>query len=155
MNRRFLSAVLMREMAMARRGGAPFALLLLDLDRFKKINDTYGHAVGDLVLQQAADLVAGSVRAGDFVFRYGGEEMLVVLVEIDKDQALQVAESIRQRLAAGPLRVGEGQTISVTASIGIATYSGHPDYETLLKDADGALYEAKGAGRNRCVVSGR
>lgn len=66
-----------------------------------------------------------------------------------------MAETIRQRLDAEPLRVGEGQTVGVTASIGIATYNGHPDYETMLKDADGALYEAKEAGRNRCVVSGR
>lgn len=155
LNRRFLPAVLMREMALARRSGMPFALLLLDLDRFKNINDTYGHAAGDLVLQQAADLVVGSVRAGDFVFRYGGEEMLIVLVEVDKTQALQVAETIRQRFTAEPLRVGDGQTINITASVGIATYNGHPDYETMLKDADGALYEAKEAGRNRCVVSGR
>ena len=155
LNRRFLPAVLTREMAMARRSGLPFALLLLDLDRFKKINDTYGHAAGDMVLQQAADLVTGSVRAGDFAFRYGGEEVLVVLVEVDKEQALQVAETIRKRFAAEPLRVGDGQTANITASIGIAAYNGHPDYETMLKDADGALYEAKEAGRNRCVVSGR
>lgn len=155
LNRRFLPAVLTREMALARRSGVPFAVLLLDLDRFKKINDTYGHTAGDLVLQQAADLVTGSVRAGDFVFRYGGEEMLVVLVEVGREQALQVAESIRQKFAAEPLRVGDGQTTQVTTSVGIATYNGHPDYETMLKDADGALYEAKEAGRNRCVVSGR
>lgn len=155
LNRRFLPAVLTREMALARRSSVPFALLLLDLDHFKKINDAYGHAAGDMVLQQAADLVVSSVRAGDFVFRYGGEEMLIVLVEVDRDQALHVAETIRQRLDAEPLRVGEGQTVGVTASIGIATYNGHPDYETMLKDADGALYEAKEAGRNRCVVSGR
>ncbi|MFZ2300853.1 MAG: diguanylate cyclase [Gallionella sp.] len=155
LNRRFLPAVLTREMALARRSGIPFALLLLDLDRFKNINDTYGHAAGDLVLQQAADLVAGSVRAGDFVFRYGGEEMLVVLVEVNKAQALQVAETIRKKFSAEPLRVGDGQTAKVTASVGIATYNGHPDYETMLKDADGALYEAKEAGRNCCVASGR
>lgn len=149
LNRRFLPAVLTREMALARRSGVSFALLLLDLDHFKKINDTYGHAAGDHVLQQAADLVAGSVRAGDFVFRYGGEEMLVVLVEVERDQALQVAETIRQKFAAELLRVGEGKEVNVTASIGIATYNGHPDYETMLKDADGALYEAKEAGRNR------
>ncbi len=155
LNRRFLPAVLTREMALARRSGMPFALLMLDLDRFKNINDTHGHAAGDMVLQQAADLVTGSVRAGDFVFRYGGEEMLMVLVEIDREQALRVAENIRERFAAEPLRVGDKKTANVTASIGIATYNGHPDYETMLKDADGALYEAKEAGRNRCVVSGR
>lgn len=155
LNRRYLPSVLTREMALARRSGVPFALLLLDLDNFKKINDSHGHAAGDLVLQQAADLVSSSVRAGDFVFRYGGEEMLVVLVEIDKDQALQVAETIRGKFDAESFRVGESQTINVTTSIGIATYNGHPDYETIVKDADGALYQAKEMGRNRCVVSGR
>lgn len=155
LNRRFLPAVLMREMALTRRSGIPFSLLMFDLDHFKKVNDTYGHTAGDMVLQQAADLVAGSVRAGDFVFRYGGEEMLVVLVEVNKEQALQVAETIRKKFAAEQLRVGEGKTVDITASVGIATYNGHPDYETMLKDADGALYEAKEAGRNRCVVSGR
>jgi diguanylate cyclase len=155
LNRRFLPAVLTREMALARRSDIPFSLLMFDLDLFKKVNDTYGHAAGDLVLQQAADLVASSVRAGDFVFRYGGEEMLVVLVEVDKMQALHVAETIRKKFSAEPMRVGDGKTTNVTVSVGIATYNGHPDYETILKDADGALYDAKGTGRNCCVVSGR
>lgn len=155
LNRRYLPSVLTREMALARRLNVPFAVLLLDLDHFKKINDTYGHAEGDLVLQQAADLVTNSVRVGDFVFRYGGEEIMIVLVEIDKEQALVVAENIRAKFAAEPLRVSDKQTTHVTVSIGIAAYSGHPDYETMIKDADGALYEAKKAGRNRCVLSGR
>lgn len=155
LNRRFMPAVLAREMAIARRSGMPFSLLLIDLDSFKKINDTYGHAGGDLVLQQASDLVTASVRAGDFVFRYGGEEILIVLVEVDKERALHVAESIREKFEAEQMHVGEDQTTSVTVSIGVATYNGHPDYETMMKDADGALYQAKEAGRNRCVVSER
>ena len=155
LNRRYLPSVLTREMSMARRLNVPFALLLIDLDHFKVINDSYGHAAGDQVLMQAADMIVGSVRAGDFVFRYGGEEMLVVLVEIDKKQALLVAETIREKFAAESFRVGESQTANITVSIGIATYSGHPDYETMIKDADGALYQAKEAGRNRCVLSGR
>jgi diguanylate cyclase len=155
LNRRFMPAVLGREMAMARRSGVPFSLLLIDLDRFKKINDTYGHAGGDLVLQQASDLVTSSVRAGDFVFRYGGEEILIVLVEVDKESAMRVAEIIRERFEAEPMHVGEDKTDKITVSIGVATFSGHPDYETMIKDADGALYQAKEAGRNRCVASER
>lgn len=155
LNRRYLPSVLTREMALARRTNAPFAVLLLDLDHFKNINDTYGHAGGDSVLQQAADLVSGSVRVGDFVFRYGGEEIMVVLVEIDKEQALQVAEIIREKFAAEQMRVNEIQRAVVTVSIGVASYDGHPDFETMIKDADSALYEAKAAGRNRCVVSAR
>jgi len=155
LNRRFLPAVLTREMAMARRSGVPFSILLLDLDHFKEVNDNFGHAVGDMVLQQSSDLVSGSVRAGDFVFRYGGEEILIVLVEVDKDRALRVAETIREKFANEQMNAGEGRTVNVTASIGIATYNGHPDYETVMKDADAALYEAKESGRNRCVVAGR
>ena len=155
LNRRFLPAVLTREMALTRRSGIPFSLLMFDLDHFKKVNDTYGHTAGDMVLQQAADLVAGSVRAGDFVFRYGGEEILIVLVEVDKERALHVAETIREKFEAEQMHVGEDQTTNITVSIGVATYNGHPDYETMIKDADGALYQAKEAGRNRCVVSER
>lgn len=155
LNRRFMPAVLTREMAMARRSGVPFSLLLIDLDRFKAINDTYGHAGGDLVLQQASDLITASVRAGDFVFRYGGEEILIVLVEVDKERALRVAENIREKFEAEQMHVGEDRTAKITVSIGVATYNGHPDYETMMKDADGALYEAKESGRNSCVVSGR
>lgn len=155
LNRRFLPTVLAREMAIVRRSGVPFSLLLLDLDRFKTINDTYGHVGGDMVLQQASDLITSSVRAGDFVFRYGGEEMLIVLVEVGKDQAMRVADTLREKLAAEQMRVGNGKTVHITASIGIATYNGHPDYETMIKDADGALYQAKEGGRNRCVASER
>ena len=155
LNRRFMPAVLGREMGMARHSGVPFSLLLIDLDRFKKINDTYGHAGGDLVLQQASDLVTGSVRAGDFVFRFGGEEILIVLVEVDKERALRVAETIREKFEAEQMLVSEDKTANITVSIGVATYNGHPDYETMIKDADGALYHAKEEGRNRCVASER
>ncbi|MBI5889135.1 MAG: diguanylate cyclase [Nitrosomonadales bacterium] len=153
LNRRYLPTILMREVALARRSSVPFALLLLDIDHFKNINDTHGHDSGDMVLQQAADIVTTSVRVGDFIFRYGGEELLVVLVEIDKEQAMLVAENIRARFASEPLRVGDGKTMEVTVSIGVAAYNGHPDYEKIVKEADDALYRAKKAGRNRCEAA--
>ena len=153
LNRRYLPTILMRELALARRSEIPFAILLLDIDHFKNINDSHGHDGGDLVLQQAADLVTSSVRVGDFIFRYGGEELLVVLVEIGKEQALNVAETIRERFAAEPLRVGDGKVMDVTVSIGVAAYNGHPDYERIVKDADDALYRAKKGGRNRCELA--
>lgn len=153
LNRRYLPTILMREVALARRSDVPFAVLLLDIDHFKNINDTHGHDSGDLVLQQAADLVTSCVRVGDFIFRYGGEELLVVLVEIDLEQAKYVAETIRARFAAEPLRVSDGKTMEVTVSIGVAAYSGHPDYEKIVKEADDALYRAKKNGRNRCEVA--
>jgi len=149
LNRRYLPTILMREVALARRSDVPFAVLLLDIDHFKNINDTHGHDSGDLVLQQTADLVTSCVRVGDFIFRYGGEELLVVLVEIDMEQAKYVAETIRAHFASEPLRVSDGKTMDVTVSIGVAAYSGHPDYEKIVKDADDALYRAKKAGRNR------
>lgn len=153
LNRRYLPTIMMREVALARRSDVPFAILLLDIDHFKKINDSYGHDAGDLVLQQAADLVTASVRVGDFIFRYGGEELLVVLVEIDREKALTVAETIRERFAAEPLRVGDAKTAPVTVSIGVAAYNGHPDFEMIVKDADDALYRAKQGGRNRCEAA--
>lgn len=153
LNRRYLPTILMRELALARNSDVPFAILLLDIDHFKNINDTHGHDGGDLVLQQAADLVTSSVRVGDFIFRYGGEELLIVLVEISKEQALQVAEIIRERFSAEPMRVGDGKTMPVTVSIGVAAYNGHPDYERIVKDADDALYRAKNNGRNRCELA--
>lgn len=155
LNRRYLPSVLKREMALARRSDVHFALLLIDIDHFKAINDAHNHTVGDQVLQQAADTVVGSVRSGDFVFHYGADEILVVLVEISKEKALQVAENIREKFASEPLHAGETGSVSITVSIGVAAYNGHPDYETIVKDADGALHEAKEAGRNRCVLSGR
>jgi len=153
LNRRYLPTILMRELALARRTQIPFSILLLDIDNFKNINDAHGHDGGDLVLQQAADLVTSCVRVGDFIFRYGGEELLVVLVEIGKEQARIVAENIRERFAAEPLRVGDGKTAQTTVSIGVAAYNGHPDFEKIVKNADDALYRAKNEGRNRCVVA--
>jgi diguanylate cyclase len=153
LNRRYLPTILMRELALARNSDVPFAILLLDIDHFKNINDTHGHDGGDLVLQQAADLVTSSVRVGDFIFRYGGEELLIVLVEIGREQALQVAEIIRERFAAEPMRVGDGKVMPVSVSIGVAAYNGHPDYERIVKDADDALYRAKNNGRNRCELA--
>jgi len=151
LNRRHLPAVLSREISLARRTSLPFSVLMLDIDHFKKVNDAFGHGGGDLVLQQVAEVVSSSVRVGDFIFRYGGEEMLIVLVEVDQPQALIVAETIRQRLEKEPLRVGDTKTANITVSIGIAAYNGHPDFETVIKNADGALYQAKSAGRNRCI----
>jgi diguanylate cyclase len=153
LNRRFLPATLAREIALAQRGGAGFALLLIDLDHFKDVNDAYGHDVGDLVLQQAAALVLNSVRAGDFIFRYGGEEILVMLVEVDDGVARRIAETIRECFDKADFAAGEGRVLHLTASIGVALYDGHPDFQYVIQRADAALYEAKNTGRNRCCVA--
>ena len=152
LDRRFLPAVLNREVQLARRSGGAFSLILFDVDHFKGINDNYGHEGGDMVLQQVANVVAGSVRSSDFTFRYGGEELLVVLVEMDADSALILAEKIREKLMSSSLQLPLGQSTQVTISGGVATFDGHPDYEHLINRADKALYRAKHQGRNRCLM---
>ena len=154
LNRKFLTAVMNREIKMAQTRHTGFALLLLDLDHFKRVNDSYGHDAGDQVLQQVATLLMGSVRNGDFVFRYGGEELLVMLVEVTAESALRLAEVIRQRVEATPMALGHGRKVQVTASIGVALYGGHPDHQYLIKQADEAMYSAKQKGRNQVVFAG-
>ncbi|MDD2880313.1 MAG: diguanylate cyclase [Rhodoferax sp.] len=151
LTRRFLPAVMNREMQVAQTRKSSFALLLLDLDHFKRVNDEYGHDVGDMVLQQAANLLMNCVRNGDFIFRYGGEELLVLLVEVNKEAALRLAENIRHRFESSAFNIGQGRVTHVTASIGVALYSGHPDHQHLIKQADDAMYEAKNKGRNQVV----
>jgi diguanylate cyclase len=152
-NRRFLPAVISREIHLAQSRGTGFAVLLLDLDHFKRVNDGYGHDAGDLVLQQAATLLLSCVRNGDFVFRYGGEELLVMLVEVDHESAMRVAEQIRSKFEDNAFQLGQGRTLNVTASIGVALYDGHPDHQYVLKRADAAMYEAKQSGRNMVVFA--
>ncbi len=153
LNRRFLPSVLSREIAIANQRKTAFAVLLVDIDFFKEINDSHGHEGGDMVLQQSADLILGLVRSGDFVFRYGGEEILIVLVEVGATAAFNVAETIRHRFASTPFKVDGEKTASVTVSIGVAAFDGHPDYDHLISLADEALYRAKNNGRNRCEAS--
>jgi diguanylate cyclase len=152
-NRRFLPAVVSREIGVSQKRGTGFALLLLDLDHFKRVNDEFGHEGGDLVLQQAATLLMSCVRNGDFAFRYGGEELLVLLVEVNSESAMRVAEQIRSKFESAPFAISQGRNVSVTASIGVALYNGHPDHQYLIKRADAAMYEAKQGGRNRTVLA--
>lgn len=153
LDRRFLPAVMNRELKLAKRNEGAFSVVLFDIDHFKAINDNHGHEAGDLVLQQIANLVAGSVRSSDFVFRYGGEELLVVLVEVAAEQALSIAENIRLKLMSNPLQLSNQQNLRVTMSGGVATFDGHPDYDHLINRADKALYQAKEQGRNCCLVA--
>ena len=132
---------------------AGLALLMIDLDHFKNINDKYGHDTGDAALQHAANVISGCIRAGDFIFRYGGEEFLLCLSEASTDTACRIAENIRSRLESSPLSVKNGGSLAVTASIGVSVYNGHPDYQYMITQADAALYKAKNEGRN-CVRFG-
>ncbi|WP_297800986.1 GGDEF domain-containing protein [uncultured Brevundimonas sp.] len=153
LNRRFLPTILSREISLAKSSGAPLSVIMLDVDHFKAINDTHGHSAGDLVLKQVAEVIADNIRLSDFVFRYGGEEFLIVLVETTIDDAEVVAERMRQALASRDLRLPTGGELRVTASIGLAAFNEHPDYNQLIETADAALYQAKNSGRNRTVIA--
>lgn len=148
LNRRFLPTVLAREIAMATTGQGTFSVFLADIDHFKQINDGYGHGGGDAVLRQVAELLQDTCRTGDYVFRYGGEEFLVVLVDARADVLEQIAEKLRSAVEQHHFRLPDGQSLPVTISIGGAAFDGHPDPDILVARADKALYAAKAAGRN-------
>jgi diguanylate cyclase (GGDEF)-like protein len=148
-NRKKLDEILVDQFARFGRNHRPFALLMLDLDNFKSINDTYGHVAGDEALVKMAAMLRQSVRTVDHVARYGGEEFVVVLVEMPLGEALEVAERIRAAAEVPRFSVG-GATISITVSLGVThSRAGDDDPEKMLFRADHALYEAKRAGRNQ------
>jgi len=149
LNRKYIGSVLGREIKISKTKSSRFALLLLDIDHFKNINDKYGHQIGDMVLQQTAALLLNTVRNGDFVFRYGGEEFLILLVEVTPEICLRVAETLRTRFEEMLFMLGEGRVGKVTVSIGVAIHDGHPDYQRLIGRADVAMFLAKESGRNR------
>ncbi|PYI55011.1 GGDEF domain-containing protein [Paenibacillus flagellatus] len=124
------------------------SLIAVDIDHFKKVNDTYGHAAGDAVLQQFGQVLKRTARSFDTAARIGGEEFAVLLPDCPHDMALQVAERIRAAVEAHRYALPDGRTIHITASLGVSTYPGVPADE-LLNGADQALYEAKRTGRNR------
>lgn len=153
LNRKYLHVVMSKEVAYARKTGAPLAVLVADVDHFKSINDEHGHDAGDLVLQQTASLISSYSRGGDYTFRLGGEEFLVVLVDAGASQAFNVAEALRRRVEDKAMVLPDGAHVRITLSVGVAAHDGHPDYQRLLKRADRALYAAKDEGRNRSILA--
>lgn len=150
-NRRFLPTILRRELEVARRQQNSFAVLMIDVDHFKRVNDEHGHETGDRVLQHMATLLLAHGRASDFFFRYGGEEFLAVVNEVDEAQAMAVAEKIRTRVEQADIPLSDDRSLRITVSIGLAMHDGHPDYRHLVNRADEAVYMAKRAGRNQVV----
>jgi two-component system cell cycle response regulator len=148
-NRGAILETLRREHSRQMRTGGYFGIIMVDLDHFKKINDTHGHPCGDAVLQEAAKRMTLSVRAYDAVGRYGGEEFLIVVPEADAPATLALAERIRKTLESKPVAAQEGE-ISITASLGVAVSMDAKRYtpDDLLRLADEALYRAKARGRN-------
>lgn len=149
-NRRYLQQTLERELAVAKRAGAPLPIIMMDIDYFKRLNDQFGHKVGDLTLANVADVLRQHARRSDITCRYGGEEFVVVLPSASFEVAMQRAEELRSRVEAVQRMINE-EPIGVTLSLGVAAYPDHGDSaDELLQAADMALYRAKAAGRN-CV----
>jgi diguanylate cyclase (GGDEF)-like protein len=148
-NRSALLLSLQREWELSRRHGYELSLLLLDIDHFKLINDTFGHDQGDAVLRTAASCISDVIRGSDMVFRYGGEEFVVLLSNTDGHGAARIAERIRKALQQTPCPSGEAIPVRITASIGRATLKPDEAMESLLKRSDQAMYLAKRSGRNR------
>ncbi|QUD88183.1 PleD family two-component system response regulator [Phenylobacterium montanum] len=153
-NRRYMTGQLTALVARAARGGDPVGVLLIDVDHFKKINDSFGHDVGDEVLREFAVRVATNVRAVDLPCRFGGEEFVVVMPGTPLAAAERIAERIRLHVGGSPFRVAGGkELLTATISIGVAATIGEGDTpDAVLKRADEALYEAKAAGRNKVVA---
>ncbi len=153
-NRRYMETQLAALVKRASMGGEPVAALMIDIDHFKKINDSFGHDAGDEVLREFAVRLATNVRAVDLPCRYGGEEFTVIMPGTRLADAERIAERIRLHVAGSPFRVAGGkELLTVTISVGVAsTVTDLDTPETLLKRADGAVYEAKHAGRNRVIA---
>lgn len=151
-NRAAFDRRIQEEATRSARYGSPMSLLVVDIDGFKPVNDRHGHATGDVVLTQVAELLQGQVRQADFVARYGGEEFALILPETARSAANRVAEKLRSAVAAAQYGHGEAQ-VPVTVSVGVAELGQGEAWQSLFTRADRALYQAKGDGRNR-VVSG-
>ena len=154
-NRRYLTSQLASMINDGLTRGAPISFLILDVDFFKKVNDTYGHDAGDEVLMETAARLRKSVRGIDVLARFGGEEFVIVMPETDRFAASRVAERLRLAIETQPFTIHKGaRQISITASFGLATMEGRVESaDGLAKRADEALYEAKRTGRNRVVLA--
>ena len=158
-NRRYLTVRIKEELAGARRNRDRLTCLMIDIDHFKRVNDTWGHAAGDVVLREVAQRIDSQVRASDVAARYGGEEFVVLLPSTDVAAGVLLAERIRSAVSAGPIELPNGDSVNVTASIGISSFRPSPETtdlktagDALIARADVALYRAKSEGRDRVIT---
>ena len=149
----YFFSVLMDKIDHAFVDSRSLAVFMLDIDHFKKFNDTYGHACGDMVLIEVAQIIKNTVRAEDLAARYGGEEFVVLLCDVEQEQAFEIAENIRKAVETKDF-VFEGQHMNVSISVGISMYFGIKEMtaKLLVEHADAALYESKNNGRNRTTI---
>jgi two-component system cell cycle response regulator len=154
-NRHYLDTHMKNMVVQSLQTVRPMSVVIMDMDHFKSVNDTYGHDVGDEVLKQLANIIINTIRSADLAARYGGEEFVVLMPETDEARAYEAAERLRKRVESTPFKVSHAiGELSKTISIGYATIQPNDTPETLLKRADTALYEAKHGGRNRvCPVA--
>ncbi len=152
-NRRYMEERLMAETQKAFYSGSSLSLVMVDIDHFKKVNDTFGHTAGDQVLKEIASLLKNSTRKKDTVARYGGEEFILILPEAGLEETVMIAERIRKQIENTPFEVSQTQ-LHLTISLGISNFPNHHarSKDDLIKMADHALYEAKRGGRNRVCV---
>jgi diguanylate cyclase (GGDEF)-like protein len=152
-NKKYFIDALSKEFSFSKRANQPLSLMMMDIDFFKKINDTYGHMAGDLVLKTVGLFLGKNIRLENIACRYGGEEFAIILRNVDGEKALQIAERVRASIAAEKI-VFRDKTISVTVSAGIATLLSN-NFDTIddfIQRADEHLYEAKQSGRNRVIM---
>ncbi|MFO2620506.1 diguanylate cyclase [Legionella pneumophila] len=152
-NRRYLEDFLFKQLHQAERTKASFAILMLDLDHFKKINDTFGHDAGDLVLKELGQILNSDIRLGDIASRYGGEEFVLLLYDIDAQAAKMKAENLRSAISNLQVKYGAQPVGQITASIGISVYPDDAKSPAeVIEAADKALYQAKNKGRNKVIL---
>lgn len=152
-NRRKLDEALENEFLRAKRYGRPLSIAILDADHFKKVNDNHGHIVGDFVLKKLATLFQQNIRREELLGRYGGEEFVVVMPEVDSSGAFQLAEKLRKTVETTVFKSGETE-LPVTISVGVATLGEEKSVKDFLDTADQALYRSKEEGRNRVTIGG-
>ncbi len=150
-NRRTILDILEREILRSNREGNPLCVAMVDLDDFKKVNDTYGHATGDIVLREVAYLIQSNLRKYDYVGRIGGEEFLIIFSNLDLQEAVRVCERLRRVMEKHRFDL-EDEKIGVTLSIGVSSWRSNMGIDGLLKSADDACYKAKFTGKNRVEV---
>ncbi|MBL4836115.1 MAG: diguanylate cyclase [Kordiimonadaceae bacterium] len=153
-NRHYLTSHMETRLEAAQNSDKPLSVMMMDIDHFKVVNDTYGHAAGDMVLKEFANRVGKNIRGVDLAARYGGEEFVVMMPETPTDWAFMIADRLRQEVSDNGFDIGlETGPIKISVSIGVSTSRADMTPAQLLEDADKALYEAKESGRNKVVIS--